>query len=137
MTCEQYSAPSRSPITVCYHVWKPCPTFKKSAPGAPDFHISVVSADADSNEVLSPAQLDDLLASVGPSPPPERAANHMYQRLRHGQRHVILAIVNQGVASYLRVADSDFGRELLYMSKAPGKGGKKKGWSGRGKKEQG
>ena len=126
--------PSRSPISICYHVWKPNATFKKSAPGTPDFQVAVVSADASGNEVLSPAQLDDLFTAVDPSPPPASMANHhLYQRLRHGQKHVILAIVDQGVVSYLRVADSDFGKERLYLLQRPPKGGGKRGPGGRGK----
>ena len=124
--------PSRSLVTVCYHIWKPNPTFKKSAPGEPDFKVAVVPAGIETNEILSPAQLDDLLASIGPRPPPTSMVNHMYQRLQHGQKHVILAIVDQGVVSYLRVADADFGKELLYLSKPPRKGGKRSG-GGKGK----
>ncbi|KMU89657.1 hypothetical protein CIHG_07464 [Coccidioides immitis H538.4] len=51
-------------------------------------------------------------------------------RLRHGWRNVILGIVDQGVVSYLRVADAGFCKEPLYEQKlttiAPGgKGGRR------------
>ena len=62
-------------------------------------------------------------------------ASHFYQRLRHGQKHVILAIVNQGIISYLRVADSDFGQELLYLQQGPRKGSK--GQGGKRKNQKG
>ena len=84
------------------------------------------------NEVFTPAQLNDLFAALDERPPPPQTAGHMYQRLRHGQKHVILAIVEQGVISYLRVADSDFAKEKLYLSMGPKTGAKGKG-SGRGR----
>lgn len=49
----------------------------------------------------------------------------MYMRLRHGYRNVILAVVDQGVVSFLRVGDAAFGKEKVYAEKPPGpkKGG--------------
>ena len=35
----------------------------------------------------------------------------MYMRLRHGYRNVVMAVVDQGVVSYLRIADSAFGKK--------------------------
>lgn len=48
----------------------------------------------------------------------------LYMRLRHGYRNVILAVVDQGVVSFLRVGDAAFGREKIYKDKAV-QGGKK------------
>lgn len=39
----------------------------------------------------------------------------LYMRLRHGYRNVVLAVVDQGVTSFLRVADCAFGKEKLYV----------------------
>jgi tRNA-splicing endonuclease subunit Sen54 len=54
-------------------------------------------------------------------------ARQMYMRLRHGYRNVILAVVDQGVTSFLRVADVAFGKERLYeganVPTGPKKGG--------------
>lgn len=52
----------------------------------------------------------------------------MYMRLRYGYRNVILAVVDHGVVSYLRVGDAAFGKEKLYKQKGPQRG--KKGGGG-------
>ncbi|KAJ5431460.1 hypothetical protein N7445_009192 [Penicillium cf. griseofulvum] len=49
----------------------------------------------------------------------------MYMRLRHGYRNVVLAVVDQGVVSYLRIADSAFGKEKLYENKGGPQGPKR------------
>jgi len=54
----------------------------------------------------------------------------VYQRLRHGYRNVILAVVDQGVVSYLRVADAGFGQERIYERFGKGGGGKRGGKGG-------
>lgn len=54
----------------------------------------------------------------------------MYQKLKHGYRDVILAVVDQGVTSYLRIADAAFGREKLYERKGRAPGGKRGGRGG-------
>lgn len=113
-----------------YHVWKPSnTTYKKSDPGVPDFRIAVV--DARTTSVPTLAQLGGLFASTVYTPPDQNA--QLYQRMRHGHKNVILAIVDQGVTSYLRVADSGFGRQKLYDRKSGpprkkgGGGGKARG----------
>ena len=57
----------------------------------------------------------------------------LYQKLKHGWRNVILAIVDQGVVSYLRISDAGFGNERLYERASRGRGGKKGGGRGRGR----
>jgi tRNA-splicing endonuclease subunit Sen54 len=39
---------------------------------------------------------------------------HSYMRLKHGYRNVILAVVDRGVISYLRLGDAGFGLERMY-----------------------
>ncbi|MCJ1420974.1 tRNA-splicing endonuclease subunit sen54 [Xylographa parallela] len=114
-----------------FYVWKPRPTFKKSTPGPPDFRIAVVNAREDSVPILD--QLDDLLSSVPYDPPPPTMEWQLYQKLKHGWRNVILAIVDQGVVSYLRISDAGFGNERLYERASRGRGGKKGGGRGRGR----
>jgi tRNA-splicing endonuclease subunit Sen54 len=74
-------------------------------------------------------QLHALLAATPPDPPPKEAS--LYHKLKHGYRNVVLAIVDQGVTSYIRVADAAFGQEKVYerIGKAPMRKN-----SGRGKK---
>lgn len=57
----------------------------------------------------------------------------MYMRLRHGYRNVILAIVDQGVVSYLRVGDAAFGKEKLFENVKPVAGTKRSGFSKKSK----
>lgn len=122
--------PRQSPLRPCFHVWKPRPAFKKSAPPPPDFRIAVVNAREDAFPTLQ--QLDDLLQSVPDDPPPE--GRQLYPRLKHGWRNVILAVVDQGVVSFVRVADAGFGREKLFEmeGREGGGGGKRGGGRGRG-----
>ncbi|WPH04580.1 putative tRNA-splicing endonuclease subunit sen54 [Acrodontium crateriforme] len=118
---------------VTYHVWKPgSMTFKKSAPGTPDFRIAVV--DARKTRVPSLEQLGDLLEASPYDPPREGAP--FSQKLKNGYKNVILAVVDQGVTSYLRIADSAFGRERLYQRTFRGsgkRGGRGGGRGGRGR----
>lgn len=51
----------------------------------------------------------------------------MYMRLRHGWRNVILAVVDQGVVSYLRIGEAGFAGEKLYEQKGMAGGSVKKG----------
>ncbi|KAI7380713.1 hypothetical protein KC328_g12633, partial [Hortaea werneckii] len=99
---------------VTYYVWKPgSKTYKKRDPGPPDFRIAVVNG----RETTIPAleQLSALMETVPYDPP--REDSQLYQKLRWGYKSVILAIVDQGITSYLRVADACFGREKLYERK--------------------
>lgn len=114
-----------------FHVWKPRPDFKKSTPGPADFRIAVVNARE--VEVPTAQQLSDLLESVPYSPPPETMDKQMYQKLKHGWRNVILAVVDQGVVSYIRIADAGLGMEKLYDRTNRGKGDKRGGVRGRGR----
>ena len=122
-------ADQRHPVLrVAFYVWKPRPAFKKSSPGPPDFRIAVLNAREDNFPL--PEQLDGLLQSVPYDPPPERMEKQMYQKLKHGWRNVILAAVDQGVVSYVRIADAGFGKEKLYERTGGGRGGKRGGGRG-------
>ncbi|KAF2238870.1 hypothetical protein EV356DRAFT_528763 [Viridothelium virens] len=122
-----------APFKVFYHVYKASPGFRKSAPGPPDFRIAVVSARETALPTL--AQLSALLASTPPSPPRQDA--QLYQKLKHGYRNVLLAIVDQGVVSYMRVADAGFGCERIYERKKGSGKGLKKGGQRRGGRGEG
>ncbi|EMC91529.1 hypothetical protein BAUCODRAFT_78972 [Baudoinia panamericana UAMH 10762] len=122
-----------SSISVTYNIWKPGTTmFKKSSPGTPDFRIAVVNARE--TKVPSLQQLSSLMEAVPYEPPKQDA--QLYQKLKHGYKNVILAIVDQGVVSYLRLADAAFGRERLYGSKSPRPGFKHGGSRKRGQKRR-
>ena len=121
------SLPTDPPIQVTFHVWKPgSQTFKKRSPGPPDFRIAVINARETSVPTLQ--QLSDLLATTPYDPPKPDAQLNM--KLKHGYKNVILAVVDQGVVSYLRIADAAFGREKLYEGKSRGPGAKRGGGRG-------
>ena len=115
----------RQPFRVSYHVWKPSSAFKKSNPPLPDFRIAVV--DARSTQVPTLEQIGSLLDSQ----PEDRPASdkRLEVKLRWGYRNVILAIIDTGVVSYLRVSDAAFGQEKVYINrnKVGAKGGYRKG----------
>lgn len=114
---------------ITYHVYKPgSTTYKKSAPGAPDFRLAVVNGRETAVPTLE--QLGALLESAPWDPPAE--GGQLYGRLRWGWKNVVLAIVDQGVTSYLRVGDAVFGRERLFERVGRGPGAKRGGRGGRG-----
>ncbi|KAI9844942.1 MAG: tRNA-splicing endonuclease subunit sen54 [Thelocarpon superellum] len=106
--------PSTVPFRVAFHVWKPQPDFKKSMPGPPDYRIAVVSARDDPLPTLS--QISALMASTPYQPPPEHMGGptKSIARLKHGYRNVLLAVVDAGVVSYLRISDAAFAKEKMY-----------------------
>ena len=113
-----------------FYVWKPgSQTFKKSNPGPPDFRIAVINARETALPTLP--ELSSLLESTPYDPPPESA--QLYQKLKHGYKNVVLAIVDQGVVSYLRIADAAFGREKLFERTGRPPAGKRGGRGGRGR----
>ncbi|SMQ53981.1 unnamed protein product [Zymoseptoria tritici ST99CH_3D7] len=117
------------PFRITYHIYKPgSTTYKKSSPGTPDFRIAVVNARESHPPTLQ--QLDALMETC-PWDPPKEGAN-MYAKLRHGYKNVILAVVDQGVASFVRVADAAFGTERVFERRAKQSGGKRGGKGGRG-----
>ncbi|KAH0545579.1 hypothetical protein FGG08_000410 [Glutinoglossum americanum] len=124
------------PFRIAYNVWKPRPGFKKSSPGEPDFRVAVVNARETSVPTLT--QVSALLESVPYDPPPPGMQRHSYMRLKHGYRNAILAVVDQGVTSYLRLGDAGFGLEKMYgMAPKRGLGSKRgartHGGNGRGR----
>ncbi|EME41028.1 hypothetical protein DOTSEDRAFT_74539 [Dothistroma septosporum NZE10] len=131
---EEPETPSTDPnFRITYHVWKPgSTTFKKSNPGTPDFRIAVINARETTAPTLE--QLSTMM-DTAPWDPPKREGK-MYAELKHGYKNIILAIVDQGITSYLRVADAAFGLDKVYerRTQAGGKrGGRGGGRGGRGR----
>jgi len=119
--------PADEGLRVAFHVWKPNnTTYKKSDPGEPDFRIVVL--DARSTKIPTMAELSGLLAGCPYSPP--QLGAQLYAKLRNGYKNVILAVVDEGVTSYLRIADGGFGREKLYGRSGPIAKGKRGGGGG-------
>lgn len=105
------------PFRIAFHVYKPSTPFRKTAPPAPDFRIAVVNCRTQTS-IPTASQLGALLENTPLDPPRgEKMDRMLYMRLRHGYRNVILAVVDQGVVSYLRIADAAFGKEKIYEHK--------------------
>lgn len=84
------------------------------------------------------SQMSALLESTPFDPPRgEKMDKMLYMRLRHGYRNVVLAVVDQGVVSFLRIADIGFSREKIYEDKGVFRGGKRGGFSQRGGRGRG
>ncbi|KAL9127523.1 MAG: hypothetical protein Q9217_003611 [Psora testacea] len=116
------SAPPCHPlIRPTYHVWKPTLSFRKTAPPPPDYRVCVLNARTDPFPVLD--QLDDLMRCMPYEPPPAWSEGKTYVRLRHGYKSVILAVVDQGIVSYVRIGDAGFGVEPVW-NRGVGRAGK-------------
>ncbi|OKP15026.1 hypothetical protein PENSUB_3421 [Penicillium subrubescens] len=116
-----------APFRVIFYVYKPSTPIKKSALPPPDFRIAVINTREQTTAPTLP-ELSALLESTPLDPPRgEKMERQMYMRLRHGYRNVILAVVDQGVTSFLRVADVAFGKERLFEGSSAPTGPKKGG----------
>lgn len=132
-TAERDPLDTDTPFRVVFHVYKPTTPYKKTAPPKPDFRIAVINT-RETTSIPTLAQLGALLESTPLDPPHgDKMDRLLYMRLRHGYRNVVLAVVDQGVVSYLRVADAVFGKEKLYNA-ANAPSGPKRGGNYRGKK---
>lgn len=126
-----------SPYRIAYHIYKPSTPFKKSAPPEPDFRIAVVDSRTETS-IPSLTPLRALLESTPYDPAKgEKAEKNLYLRLKHGHRSVLLAVVDQGVISYLRVADAGFSKEKLYLNDSRLPMNKRSGQSARGGRGRG
>ncbi|KAJ5227512.1 uncharacterized protein N7469_007518 [Penicillium citrinum] len=115
------------PFRVVFHAYRPSTPIKKSAFPPPDFRIAVVNT-RETESIPTLAQLGALMETTPLDPPHgEKMKRMVYMRLRHGYRNVILAVVDQGIASYLRISDAAFGKEKLYETHSASMGPKKNG----------
>ncbi|KAI9672044.1 MAG: tRNA-splicing endonuclease subunit sen54 [Trizodia sp. TS-e1964] len=103
--------------------------YRDYTPPPPDFRIAVV--DARTTSVPTLAQISALLESTPYDEPPESMKRHFSQKLRHGYRNVMLAVVDQGVVSYLRLCEAGFGQERIF-ERIPKKAGGGRGGKGGG-----
>ena len=105
-TSEAPAAPvPQTPFGITYHVWKPSTTYHKSNPPAPDFRVAVV--DVRDTSVPTMTQTEALLDSMPDDELPREKP--LEARLKHGNRNMILAVVDMGVVSYLRFSEAGFG----------------------------
>lgn len=132
---------AHSPFRIQYHMWKPgTPGWSKTKPPtAPEHYLAIV--DANDTSVPTGQEICALLDTMPYAPPPsrsERGGRTMHQRLKHGHRNVLVAVVDHGVINYMRFAEGAFSEEPLYplfdANREPrggkGRGGKRGGRGG-------
>ncbi|KAF5231698.1 hypothetical protein FAUST_9106 [Fusarium austroamericanum] len=126
--------PPEDPYRVFFHVWKSGgPPFSKKNPPPPNFRIAVV--DAGNTCVPTLEEIEALLESTPHDPPNEswQGPGRMYQRLKHGHRNVLVAIVDRGLVNYMRFGEGAFGEERVFErfdNRGGQRGGKKMGRGG-------
>ncbi|KAM0430508.1 hypothetical protein ACHAPT_005856 [Fusarium lateritium] len=119
--------PPQEPYRVFFHVWKSGGApFSKKNPPPPDFRIAVV--DAGDTCVPTLEEIEALLESTPHAPPNEtwKGPGRMYQRLKHGHRNVLVAIVDRGLVNFMRFGEGAFGEEKLF-ERFDNKGGQRGG----------
>ena len=123
------------PYKVSFHLWKAAAGYSKRNAGPPDFRVAVADARVDSIPTLK--QMTSLLESTPWDPPPSSIEDpvKVNQRLKHGWRNVLLAVVDQGVVSFMRLSEAAFGEELLSerFDRGGTRGTKRGGSRGRGR----
>ncbi|KAL5611985.1 hypothetical protein BROUX41_000452 [Berkeleyomyces rouxiae] len=103
---------AEQPFKVDYFVWKADGApFTKGNPRAPDFRVCVV--DAKDTMVPTLDQVTALLETTPYSPPSEswQGPGRMHQRLKHGYRNVLIAVVDCGIISFSRFCETAFALE--------------------------
>lgn len=96
------------PFAVHFYVWKAAQKWSKLRHPPPDFYLAVV----DAQETTVPS-LEKIIALIDTTPPaphkPEWQGPRMLPpRLKHGYRHVLVAVVDHGVINYMRFAEGTF-----------------------------
>lgn len=131
-----------SPYRLSFYVYKPNTPLRKTNPPPPDFRLCVLSTTTDPFIPTLP-DLANLFAGYTPPTQPTGGGGSSSSigrvvnlRLKHGWRNVVVAVVDNGVVSFLRIADSGFGREKLYETATAGQGKGKGGGGGGQKKRQ-
>ncbi|KAJ0302223.1 hypothetical protein COL516b_007275 [Colletotrichum fioriniae] len=105
------------PYKIHWHVWKPSkhPNLRVTDLPPPDIRIAV--ADARDDAIPDIEEISALLEST-PFDPPDPVSmggpGRLYQRLRHGYRNVLVAVVDRGLVNFMRFGQAAFGEEMLY-----------------------
>ncbi|KAH7080504.1 tRNA-splicing endonuclease subunit sen54 N-term-domain-containing protein [Paraphoma chrysanthemicola] len=122
---------SDNPYRLHFDIYRTTAKFRKSARGTPDFRICVVNARE--TTIPTGAQINDLMTQVPDDKPKD--GEQLYKKLKHGCKNVILAVVDCGIPSYIRLADVPFSDERIYeraSNATRGKGGGRGRGGGRG-----
>lgn len=94
------------PVAAHYHVYKPGTQFKKSNPPPPDFFVRVVDARRQNMPTLNETRA--LFAGLPEiNDTPKRSP---VTRIKQGKKHIILAVVDAGIVSFVRLVETEFER---------------------------
>lgn len=97
-------------LKLSFDIWKPNTRFRKSKPGPCDFQLAIVNARE--TGLFQMHDVDNLFSSLALD---ERTPQkQQFNRLIHGSRRFILAVVDLGVISFLSVGDTSFGSEPVH-----------------------
>ncbi|KAK1761438.1 hypothetical protein QBC47DRAFT_457037 [Echria macrotheca] len=100
----------KDPFAIHYHIWKAAGKWSKLRHPPPDFYLAVV--DAQETDVPSLEEITALVDATPPAPhkPEWRAMGPrmLAPRLKHGYRHVLVAVVDHGIINYMRFAEGTF-----------------------------
>ncbi|RPB18563.1 hypothetical protein L211DRAFT_863859 [Terfezia boudieri ATCC MYA-4762] len=127
------------PFPLTYRIYKPNPTFKKSSPPPPDFHVAVIPT-ANHPHIPTLSDIESLFNTLPEESKggKEWGAKSMMQRLKEGRKGLVLAVVDGGVISFVRMGDVGFGGERVWQATGPRrKGGGGGGGGGGGQKQKG
>ncbi|KAJ9604512.1 tRNA-splicing endonuclease subunit sen54 [Cladophialophora chaetospira] len=115
----EQAEPPQAPYQIHFHIWKPSisTTYKKTSPPPPDYRICIIDART-TPSIPSLSQLSPLLDSQPDDSLSREKAGRLETRIKHGRKNVLLAVVDMGIVSYLRLSDACFGAEKLFEEKA-------------------
>ncbi|KAK4132947.1 hypothetical protein BT67DRAFT_457007 [Trichocladium antarcticum] len=102
------SPPPKDPFAIHYHVWKAAQKWTKLRHPPPDFQLAVV--DAQESAVPTLEEATALLDATPLAPGRAEWAGHpgrMYARLKHGHRHVLVAVSFAEVYEYSWLRSKD------------------------------
>lgn len=128
------------PYRIAFNIWKPTAgKFKKSNPPPPDFRVAVVSTrdtraptlaqslallnttPVTETEYMAPSTskkkkaLEAAAAAKASGKPIMPQKRNQTWVLKDGWRNVVLAVIDAGVISFTKIADTGFGEEHVYM----------------------
>ncbi|CDK24411.1 unnamed protein product [Kuraishia capsulata CBS 1993] len=133
---QEVQANQQTKYRICFNIWKPTPGFRKKSPPVPDFQVCVI--DVNSTNFPSFEEVRSLLGrcdshTVKKVERTSVATGPDDFKLKYGEKHILICIIDQGVMNFVRLNDSSFASEGLiwqdqWLQKkkfAPRKGGRK------------
>lgn len=126
--------PDQNPLCVSFQIYKPSsiPTFRKSSPPPPDYNLVILNART--SLLPTSSQLGHLLTSLPKTAqtPTQKSPSNVREndstknrrparietRIKRGKRSFLLAVVDCGIVSYLRISAGGFGGKFQVEAQA-------------------